>query len=48
VKSFAVSRSGNFGTIRTIRLRQTGLNHHSSNRLILSAFEVFGAVAGLQ
>jgi hypothetical protein len=40
VKTFAVERSGSF---RMIRLRQIGQNH-----LALSAFELFGAVAGLQ
>jgi hypothetical protein len=45
VKTFAVARSGSF---RRIRLRQTGPNHTRNNLLALSAFEVFGAVAGLQ
>jgi hypothetical protein len=45
VKTFAVARSGSF---RRIRLRQTGPNHRGNNILNLSAFEVFGAVAGLQ
>jgi hypothetical protein len=31
-----------------IRLRQNGRNHGRNNCLILTAFEVFGAVAGLQ
>jgi hypothetical protein len=44
VKTFAVSRSGSFGRIR---LRQTGPNHRGNNCLILIAFELFGAVAGL-
>jgi hypothetical protein len=37
-------RSGSFGRIR---LCQTGRNHRGNNRLVLSAFELFGAVAGL-
>jgi hypothetical protein len=45
VKTFAVSRSGSF---RRIRLRQIGPNHSGNNCLALNAFEVFGAVAGLQ
>jgi hypothetical protein len=45
VKTFAVSRSETFGRIR---LRQTGPNQSDNNFLILSAFDVFGAVAGLQ
>jgi hypothetical protein len=45
VKTFAVSQSGSF---RKIRLRQTGLNHAGNNCLVLVAFELFGAVAGLQ
>jgi hypothetical protein len=45
VKTFAVARSGSF---RRIRLRQTGPNHYGDNQLLLSAFELFGAVAGLQ
>jgi hypothetical protein len=45
VKTFAVWRSGCFGMVR---LRQTGLNHNGNDFLILSAFELFGAVAGLQ
>jgi hypothetical protein len=45
VKTFAISRSGSF---RKIRLRQTGKNHRDNNHLILSDFEVFGAVVGLQ
>jgi hypothetical protein len=45
VKTFAVARPGSF---RRIRLRQIGPNHCRDNYLILSAFEVFGAVAGLQ
>jgi hypothetical protein len=44
VKTFAVSRSGSF---RKIQMGQTGPNHGDSS-LVLSAFEVFGAVAGLQ
>jgi hypothetical protein len=44
VKTFAFSRSGNVGRIR---LLQTGLNHCGENDLILSAFELFGAVASL-
>jgi hypothetical protein len=45
VKTFAVVRSGSF---RRIRLRQTGPNHRGNNYLFLSAFEIFGAIAGLQ
>jgi hypothetical protein len=45
VKMFGVARSGSF---RRIRLRQTGRNHRGSNQLVLIAFEVFRAVAGLQ
>jgi hypothetical protein len=45
MKTFAVARSGSF---RRIRLRQTGPNHSSHNYLVLTAFDVFGAVAGLQ
>jgi hypothetical protein len=45
VKTFAISQSGSFGRIR---LRQNGPNHEGNNCLVLSAFEVFGAVAGLQ
>jgi hypothetical protein len=45
VKTFAVSQSGSIGRIR---LRQTGLNHSGINRWVLRAFELFGAVAGLQ
>jgi hypothetical protein len=45
VKTFAVWQSASFGRIR---LRQTGPNHRGDNSLALSAFEVFGAVAGLQ
>jgi hypothetical protein len=45
VKTFAVSWSGSF---RMIRLRQTGPNHLGNNYLVLGAFELFGAVAGLQ
>jgi hypothetical protein len=45
VKTFAVSRSGSFPRIR---LRQTGPNHRGDNCLVLRAFKVFGAVAGLQ
>jgi hypothetical protein len=45
VKTFAVSQTGSF---RKIRLRQTGPNHEGNNTLELSAFKVFGAVAGLQ
>jgi hypothetical protein len=43
VKTFAVSRSSSFGRIR---LRQTGPNHRGNDTLVLSAFELFGAVAG--
>jgi hypothetical protein len=45
VKTFAVSRSGSF---RMIRLHQTGPTHNGNNVMNLNAFEVFGAVAGLQ
>jgi hypothetical protein len=45
VKTFAVSPPGSFGKIR---LRQTGLNHSVNSDLVLSAFELFGSVAGLQ
>jgi hypothetical protein len=45
VKTFAVERSESFCRIR---LRQTGPNHEGDNFLALTAFEVFGAVAGLQ
>jgi hypothetical protein len=45
VKMFAVSRSGSF---KMIRLRQTGLNHRHSHRLVLRAFEVFGSITGLE
>jgi hypothetical protein len=45
VKTFSVSRCRIF---RRIRLRQTGPNHRGNNRVLFSAFEVFGAVAGLQ
>jgi hypothetical protein len=45
VKAFAISRSESFGRIR---LRQTGPNHGSNNCLALYAFELFGAVTGLQ
>jgi hypothetical protein len=48
VKTFAVARSG---SVHMIRLRQTGpshSNHVGTNGLLLSAFEVFGAIAGLQ
>jgi hypothetical protein len=45
VKTFAVSRSESFGRIR---LRQTDPNHSGGNCLLLKAFELFGAVAGLQ
>jgi hypothetical protein len=45
LKTFAISRTGSF---RKIQLRQTGPNHRSYSSLELSAFEVFGAVAGLQ
>jgi hypothetical protein len=45
MKTFTVSRSGSF---ERIRLCQTGPNHWSINQLVLSAFEVFGAVTGLQ
>jgi hypothetical protein len=44
VKMFVVWRSGNFGKIR---LRQTSPNHAGNNCLVLSAFELFGEVAGL-
>jgi hypothetical protein len=44
VKTFAVSRAGSF---RRICLRQTGPNHAGNNHLVLDAFELFGAVAGL-
>jgi hypothetical protein len=45
VKTFAVARSGSF---HWIRLRQTGPNHYGDNYLVLSAFELFGVLAGLQ
>jgi hypothetical protein len=45
LKTFAASRLGSFCMIR---LLQTGPNHGGSNYLFLSAFELFGAVAGLQ
>jgi hypothetical protein len=45
VKTFAVSRSGSFGRIR---LCQTGPNHRGNHYLFVGAFELFGAVAGLQ
>jgi hypothetical protein len=45
VKTFAVERSGSFGRIC---LRQIDQNHSGNNHLALSAFELFGAVAGLQ
>jgi hypothetical protein len=45
VKTFAVTR---FESFRRIRLRQTGPNHADNNYLALIAFELFGAVAGLQ
>jgi hypothetical protein len=45
VKTFTVAQSGRF---RMIRLRQTGPNHCGDDYLVLSAFEVFGAVAELQ
>jgi hypothetical protein len=45
VKTFMVSRSGSFGKIR---LLQTGPNDEGNNQLIVRAFEVFGAAAGLQ
>jgi hypothetical protein len=44
VKTFAVARSGGF---RRIRLRLGGPSHSGNNHLFLTAFEVFGAVAGL-
>jgi hypothetical protein len=44
-KAFAISRSGN---LRWIGLPQTGPNHDGRNSLQLCAFEVFGAVVGLQ
>jgi hypothetical protein len=45
VKTFAISQSGSF---RRIRLLQRDLNHSGNNQLKISAFELFGAVAGLQ
>jgi hypothetical protein len=45
VKTFAVARSETFCGIR---LRQTGPNHKGKNYLQFCAFEIFGAVAGLQ
>jgi hypothetical protein len=45
LKTFAVLRPGSF---RRIRVRQTGPSHNGCNYLVLSAFKVFGAVAGLQ
>jgi hypothetical protein len=45
VKMFAVSQTGSF---RKIQLRQTDPNHDGDSSLELTAFEVFGAVAGLQ
>jgi hypothetical protein len=45
VKTCAVWQPGSFGRIR---LRQIGPNHGGNNCLFLSAFEVFGAVPGLQ
>jgi hypothetical protein len=45
VKTLVVARSG---SVRRIRLCLTGLNLMDGNHVILSAFEVFGAVAGLQ
>jgi hypothetical protein len=44
LKTFAILQSVSF---RRIRLRQTGPNHDDDNSLVLSAFELFGAVAGL-
>jgi hypothetical protein len=44
-KTFAVLRSGSF---RRIRPSQIGPIHFCNPKLILSAFEVFAAVAGLQ
>jgi hypothetical protein len=44
-KKCAAARSRSF---RSIHLRQTDNNHWGSNHVILSAFEVFGVVAGLQ
>jgi hypothetical protein len=44
VKTFAVSRCVCFGKIRWW---QTGPNHRGNNQLVLSAFNVFGPVAGL-
>jgi hypothetical protein len=45
LKMFAVARDVCF---RMIRLRQTDPNHYDHNDLLLSAFEVFGAVARLE
>jgi hypothetical protein len=45
VKTFAIALSGSFSSIR---LRLTGPNHRGQNCLCLTAFDVFGAVAGLQ
>jgi hypothetical protein len=45
VKAFAVSRSGSFARIP---LRKTDPNYGLYGRLVISAFELFGAVAGLQ
>jgi hypothetical protein len=45
VKTFCVSK---VDTFRMIRLRQIGLNHRNDNYIVLTAFELFGAVIGLQ
>jgi hypothetical protein len=37
-----------YGSFRKIRLRQTSPNHTGGNDLLLCAFELFGAIIGLQ
>jgi hypothetical protein len=43
-KSFTISRS--VGPVQFIRLRQTGPNHHGSNLIFLSDWELFGELHG--
>jgi hypothetical protein len=45
VAIFSVGRSE---SVRLLRLRQTRPNHRGDNRLIFTAFEIFGSVVGIE
>jgi hypothetical protein len=45
VKTFGVSR---VETFQMVRLKQIAPNHASNNYLLITAFEIFGALIGLE